>query len=293
MPQGQGGGLAPGGGAGVQDACHWTVPGIGQQGLGAAVLDHAAGSLQPGARKGRALGQVQAAWQLGIRHHVLGHLALQQAEGGPGRLLEPGPEDLELTLGPVGRQGRGQGPLHRRGAVQGRGQGIQLRGEGLAILGGPAQERVDQPLVGQEAQLPAGRDLHGFMHGGVIADARQPGQLGQAHGQGDAGAQGHAPGGVLQVRLHPGLQAPPAAQAEAQQGLGQVRVLAQVAVPDVGHAAALSKHFVQGMGDMDAGGRGHGAPKGRTLIIPRCAYNSFRISAFLASKSFLSNKPRL
>ncbi len=265
VAQGQGGGLAAGGGTGVQDAGHGAVPGVGQQSLGAAVLHHAGPGLQPGPGEGGPFDQPQAARQVRIRRQAFGQPALQEAEGGAGGLLEPGPEELDPILGPVGRQGGPQGPLRRGRPVQGGGQGLQLRGQGGAIPGGPPQEGIHQTLVGGEAQVAGGRQLHGLVDGRVVADAGQPGQLGEAHGQGHPGSQGHTPGWILQLRRHPGLEAPPATQAEAEQGLGQVRILAQVAVPDVRHPALLTEDFVEGVGDMETGGRGHGAPGRRNL----------------------------
>ena len=163
----------------------------------------------------------------------------------------------------MGGQGGLQGPLHRRGPVQGRGQGVQGGGQGHPVLGSPAQDGVHQALVGDEAQLPVPRQLDRLVHGGVVAHPGQPGQLRQTHGQGHPGAQGDAPGRVLEVGLHPGLEAAPAAQAEAQEGLSQGGVLAQAPVPDIRHPAAFSEDLVQGVGDMDAGGRRHGSPSWR------------------------------
>ena len=171
----------------------------------------------------------------------------------------------------MGGQGRPQGPLGGGGPVEGGGQGVQLGREGRPVLGGPAQDGVHQALVGEEAQVAGRGQLHGFVHGGMIADPGQPGQLDEPHGQRHLRAQGYAPVRIFQLGLHPGLETAPAAQTKAEHGLGQMRILTQLPVPDIGYPALLPEHFVQGVGDVEAGGRGHGAPKTEPRLSPAAA----------------------
>ena len=88
--------------------------------------------------------------------------------------------------------------------------------------------------MGRKAEGPVPSQFHGLVHGGMIRNAGEPGELRETDGQGHLSPEGQSPGSVSQLGVDEGLHPAPSPQAQPQQSLTKDGILAaQIRVPGV------------------------------------------------------------